>query len=349
MTISGIGKIYAAAATAFTHAFLQTSKQDIWLNVGIAGHKDLEIGEVMIAHKIIEQSTQQSWYPQILYPPPCQSTEVLSCDHPASDYTDTVFSGAVFEMEAAGFYATACRFATSELIHVVKIISDNHMIKKNISKIGIFCLLLITIFSISVFAVSVAAAHTQSSSISPEFAKPSDNVKYAITVTNTEGDDIQDVIIKIPTGYPKRTCGVAPTGWDLRPDGNDRCIYTTTTDFIEDSNSLVFDVNAETASSEGVYTWLVTTRDRSLDTADFQPTTNVDGTAPEVSITFPEAGDWHKDIISVRHEESDVNLDSCSFNVNDGDEKRDCNSLLNFNTNECTDGENTCTIKITAT
>jgi len=125
LTISGIGKIYAAAATAFTHAFLQTSKQDIWLNVGIAGHKDLEIGEVMIAHKIIEQSTQQSWYPQILYSPPCQSMEVLSCDHPASDYTDTVFSGAVFEMEAAGFYATACRFATSELIHVVKIISDN--------------------------------------------------------------------------------------------------------------------------------------------------------------------------------------------------------------------------------
>ncbi len=125
LTISGIGKINAAAATAFTHAFLQTCKQDIWLNVGIAGHKDLEIGEVMIAHKIIEQSSQQSWYPQILCSPPCQSMELLSCDRPASDYTDTVFSGAVFEMEAAGFYATACRLATSELIHVVKIISDN--------------------------------------------------------------------------------------------------------------------------------------------------------------------------------------------------------------------------------
>ena len=125
LTISGVGKINAAAATAFTHAFLQTIKQDIWLNVGIAGHKDLEIGEVIIAHKIIEQSSQQSWYPQILYSPPCQSMEVLSCDHPASNYSDAIFSGAVFEMEAAGFYATACRFATSELIHVVKIISDN--------------------------------------------------------------------------------------------------------------------------------------------------------------------------------------------------------------------------------
>jgi len=125
LTISGVGKINAAAATAFTHAFLQTSKQDIWLNVGIAGHKDLGIGKVIIAHKIIEQSSQHTWYPQIIYSPPCQSMEVLSCDRPATDYTDTVFLDTTFEMEAAGFYATACRFATSELIHVVKIISDN--------------------------------------------------------------------------------------------------------------------------------------------------------------------------------------------------------------------------------
>ena len=125
LTICGIGKINAAAATAFTHAFLQTSKQDTWLNIGIAGHKELEIGEIIIAHKIIEQSTHHTWYPQILCSPSCQSKEVLSCDRPALDYTETVSSGAVFEMEAAGFYAAASRFATSELIHVVKIISDN--------------------------------------------------------------------------------------------------------------------------------------------------------------------------------------------------------------------------------
>lgn len=125
LTICGIGKINAAAATAFTHAFLQTGKQDIWLNIGIAGHKNLDIGKIIIAHKIVEQSTQQSWYPQILFSPLCRSMEVLSCDPPATDYTDAVFSDSIFEMEAAGFYATACRFATSELIHVVKIISDN--------------------------------------------------------------------------------------------------------------------------------------------------------------------------------------------------------------------------------
>ena len=120
LTISGVGKVNSAAATAFTHAFLQTRKQDIWLNVGIAGHQDMEIGEITLAHKIIDQANQSAWYPQIIIRPPCVSMEILSCDKPGTDYTN-----AVFEMEAAGFYATASRFATSELIHVVKIISDN--------------------------------------------------------------------------------------------------------------------------------------------------------------------------------------------------------------------------------
>ncbi len=120
LMISGVGKINAAAATAFTHAFLHTEKQDVWLNVGIAGHKALEIGEITLAHKIIDQANQCIWYPQIIFSPPCQSVEILSCDKPVTDYTDTLF-----EMEAAGFYATACRFASSELIHVIKIISDN--------------------------------------------------------------------------------------------------------------------------------------------------------------------------------------------------------------------------------
>ena len=120
LTISGIGKVNAAAATAFTHAFLLTGKQDVWLNVGIGGHRDMHIGEIALAHKIIDQTNDYAWYPQIIVSPPCPSMEILSCDQPITNYTE-----ALFEMEAAGFYATACRFATSELIHVIKIISDN--------------------------------------------------------------------------------------------------------------------------------------------------------------------------------------------------------------------------------
>lgn len=125
LTVSGTGNINAAAATAFTHAFLQTGKPDIWLNIGIAGHRELDIGDITLAHKITDQSNQHTWYPQILFSPPCPSRVLLSCDKPVTDYEKTSLLDPIFEMEAAGFYATACRFATSELIHVIKIISDN--------------------------------------------------------------------------------------------------------------------------------------------------------------------------------------------------------------------------------
>ncbi len=120
LTICGIGKINAAAATAFTHAFLRSTKQDIWLNVGIAGHKNLDIGEIALAHKIIDKTNHCRGYPQIIFDPPCLSLEIVSHNAPTTHYTDSLF-----DMEAAGFYATACRFASSEFIHVIKIISDN--------------------------------------------------------------------------------------------------------------------------------------------------------------------------------------------------------------------------------
>jgi len=125
LTISGIGKINAAAATAFTHAYLQTGKPDIWLNIGVGGHRELEIGEITLAHKIIDQTNQYTWYPQILFSPHCQSMEISSCDQPVTEHGSAFLSESVLEMEAAGFYVTACRFATSELVHVIKIISDN--------------------------------------------------------------------------------------------------------------------------------------------------------------------------------------------------------------------------------
>lgn len=125
LTISGVGKINAAAATAFTHVFLNARRQDVWLNIGVAGHKYLDIGEIRLGHKITDQANHHIWYPQIVCALPCQSQEVLSCDQLITDYESNILSGPVFEMETAGFYAIASRFASSELTHVIKVISDN--------------------------------------------------------------------------------------------------------------------------------------------------------------------------------------------------------------------------------
>ena len=144
LIVSGPGKIPAASAVGFLYAFSGGMRNRIWLNVGIAGHRDFQVGTGVLAHKITDQSSGQNWYPPIVFDPPCETESVLTVDRPVV-YGDgsggdrftpvrlfepvpsrTVPDAhCVYEMEAAGFYDTATRFSTAELVQCYKIISDN--------------------------------------------------------------------------------------------------------------------------------------------------------------------------------------------------------------------------------
>jgi len=121
LTITGIGKLNAAAGTAYTHGFLKTLKSDAWLNIGTAGHQLMEIGNTVLAHRIEDASTKKIWFPQLVFIPPCSTHNLKTLDNPSIKYDEDLF-----DMEAAGFYATAIQFATGELIQSLKIISDNN-------------------------------------------------------------------------------------------------------------------------------------------------------------------------------------------------------------------------------
>jgi nucleoside phosphorylase len=120
LTITGIGKLNAAAGAAYVHGFLKTLKSDGWLNIGTAGHQSMEIGKAVLAHRIEDASTNNVWFPQLVFTPPCSTQNLKTLDNPSTAYEEDLF-----DMEAAGFYATAIQFATSELIQSLKIISDN--------------------------------------------------------------------------------------------------------------------------------------------------------------------------------------------------------------------------------
>ena len=81
----------------------------------------MAIGSAALAQKITDHANGLSWYPPLVFTPPCRTYSLITIDKPTENYDDD----ACFEMEAAGFYATASRFSTSELIHCLKIISDN--------------------------------------------------------------------------------------------------------------------------------------------------------------------------------------------------------------------------------
>lgn len=121
LVIAGPGKVNAAAATAHLHAACGFPRNALWANIGVAGHPELEIGATRVAHAVDDAATARSWFPPLAITPPWPSARVITVDRP-----DLVYgTGQLVEMEAAGFYATACRFATSELVQVVKVVSDN--------------------------------------------------------------------------------------------------------------------------------------------------------------------------------------------------------------------------------
>lgn len=120
LVITGVGKSLAAAAVSYHHASFKTSPADTWVNIGIAGHADLDLGEACLVNKITDAASGATWYPQVLFDAPCPVLPLRTLDTPSEEY-----QAVLFDMEAAGFYALASRLGTSELIHCFKIVSDN--------------------------------------------------------------------------------------------------------------------------------------------------------------------------------------------------------------------------------
>ena len=120
LTISNPDKINAAAAVCYTYTFFNSLPGDAWLNIGTAGHHSLALGVPALAHSIEDAGSGLRWYPQFVAEPPCRTLHLKTLDRPSTEYEESMV-----DMEAAGFYATASRFGTAELIYVLKIISDN--------------------------------------------------------------------------------------------------------------------------------------------------------------------------------------------------------------------------------
>ena len=107
LVVSGIGKTAAGAGAAYLGALAGAGQHEAWLNVGIAGHAELELGEPVHALRITDVATGRNWYPPQILDLPGRGLRVLTVDRAETLYADD----AVYDMEAAAFYATALRFS----------------------------------------------------------------------------------------------------------------------------------------------------------------------------------------------------------------------------------------------
>lgn len=121
LTITGPGKANMAAGIAYTLALLDYQPMAVMINVGIAGHKQAELGSLFAAEKITDFDSAKNHYPQLLPHSLCATLPLNTVSRPQQNYA----LDSLYDMEASAFYEVAARFTCNELILSLKIVSDN--------------------------------------------------------------------------------------------------------------------------------------------------------------------------------------------------------------------------------
>ena len=117
---SGTGKTNAATAVGWLSARV-AAKSPVWLNIGMAGHAEHPVGELLLVHRVEDESLGHRWYPPILVSNPPGTDSLMTLNSATQTYPCDL----MVDMEASGFFTAASRFTSMELIHSLKIISDN--------------------------------------------------------------------------------------------------------------------------------------------------------------------------------------------------------------------------------
>ncbi|MBS1269837.1 MAG: Futalosine hydrolase [Gammaproteobacteria bacterium] len=123
LIVTGTGRGSCAAGVAALGERGAARDVSAWLNVGIAGHAAHEVGAGVYAVSVLEAATDRRWYPAQIVPLPGRGEAFCTVDVPEVAYPKPY----VYDMEASAFCATALRYATSELVQVYKVISDNRV------------------------------------------------------------------------------------------------------------------------------------------------------------------------------------------------------------------------------
>lgn len=131
LLVSGIGATNMLQGCAWLAAKTEPM-YCAWLNVGTAGHESLDLGTIVQVAHSVEIGSQKAHYPPLVVntkkaikgtQSSAEVVSLLSSNVPVNDYP----ANQAVDMEAFSFFLSAKRFASSELVQSLKVISDNHM------------------------------------------------------------------------------------------------------------------------------------------------------------------------------------------------------------------------------
>ncbi|MDJ0807788.1 MAG: hypothetical protein QNJ78_13265 [Gammaproteobacteria bacterium] len=119
LVLCGPGMQAAAAGVHYLHQ-VNAKRDPHWVNIGIAGHGVLPVGQGILASEVVTPSGQ-TWQMPVTESLPCLSCPVHTIARATDDYPDPV----AYDMEAAGFVSAALDLTPIDKLRCVKIISDN--------------------------------------------------------------------------------------------------------------------------------------------------------------------------------------------------------------------------------
>ncbi len=119
LLVTGIGQLNAAAACGWLIGHAPSLARLPWLNIGIAGHASHALGELFWVEKL--QGVRGGYYPALHCTNALPGAVLKTVDEPCSLYVDEK----LVDMEGLAFYLTCSRFVPLELVHLLKVVSDN--------------------------------------------------------------------------------------------------------------------------------------------------------------------------------------------------------------------------------
>ncbi|EMJ60183.1 MULTISPECIES: hypothetical protein [Leptospira] len=141
LVVSGAGKIFSAMSVVFLlNEFKNSVVDSSWiLNFGICGapKESFKIGESFLIHKIKDEGSSKSVYPDILFKSPIPESVLLTVDKPVFRNEISELPNTLVDMEAFGFFQASRKFFSSDKIRIVKTISDHFTKLESEKEIGI--------------------------------------------------------------------------------------------------------------------------------------------------------------------------------------------------------------------
>ncbi len=121
LVAGGVGRAATATAVGYLAGRVGAGRETVWLNAGIAGHPKAERGSLFQVARCVDPGGGSDILASLPVAARLPRATCVSVARAETRYPQD----ALYDMEAYGFFEAAARFSFIDLVHAVKVVSDN--------------------------------------------------------------------------------------------------------------------------------------------------------------------------------------------------------------------------------